>query len=313
MEKYRLHVYFRHYVHNLDTLASYKRIVNRVNRATQLTEFNFNIIVNFDPRMPQDIKDEINRISQKLIESNIEFSIRVGHGASVALFDAMEEVLSNLSVDKGDFLICVVDGDAYAIDDQYFLRQMRKLADSVYVEKAILGLAQRSQIILGRGEMEIYREINELYWALAMRPHLPVKKSVMLKIPGGYAEFGDPVPGFYCVNVSHPKFNQFFEQIEADTKISDMAHFTGDHYMTLLATQFGKIVTEIVPMEDNPPGTFNFENIAQMSHEIGKTSLRKTFLAAVKSEENMKLLEKYYSPEAVGKVRDTILKAMLRR
>ncbi len=313
MENYKLHVYFRHYIHDEDTLARYKKIVNRVNRATKLAEFNFNILVNFDPNMSQHLKDEITRISQKLIESNIEFSIKIGRGAGVALFDLIEENLSNMSIDRGNFLVCVADGDSYPIDDVTFLRQLRKLAGSMIAEKALLGLSQRSKVILGTGEFEIFREIDELYFALALKGKLPVKKSVILNVPKAYAEFGDPVPGLYCINMMHPKLLDLYKQIENDMKTADMTNYTGDFYLVLAASQLGKILSEIIPLEGNPPGSFTFENIKIKSHELGKTSLRKIYLNAIKSEENMKLLEKYYSHEAVEKVRDAILKAMLKK
>jgi len=312
MENYKLHVYFRHYVHDEDTLARYKKIVNRVNRATKLAEFNFNVLVNFDPNMSQHIKDGISDISKKLIESNVEFSIKIGRGAGVALFDIMEENLSNMSVDRKNFLILVADGDSYPIDDVGFLRQVRKLADAIVSEKALLGLSQRTKIILP-GTGEIYREIDELYFALALKGKLPVKRSNLLNIPKSYAEFGDPVPGFYCLNMTHPRMMEFYEQIQSDMRLADMTHYTGDFYLVLGAAQLGRIVTEIVPLEGNPPGSFSFDSIRDKSHELGKTSLRKAYLAAIKSEENMRLLEKYYSHEAVEKVRDIILKAMLRK
>lgn len=312
MENYRLHIYFRHYVHDEDTLATYKKIVNRVNRATKLADFNFNILVNFNPNMPQKIKDDITRISQKLIESNVEFSIRIGRGSGVALFDIVEENLSNMSVDRKNFIVCVADGDAYPIDDVNFLRQVRKLAATMIAEKALLGLSQRTKVILP-GAKEIYREIDELYFALALKGKLPVKRSNLLKVPKGYAEFGDPVPGFYCLNMTHPNLLELYRKIEADMKIADMTHFTGDFYLVLACSQLGKIVTEIVPFEDNPAGSFSFDSIGEKSHELGKTSLRKIYLDAIKSEENRGMLEKYYSHEAVEKVRDAILKAMLKR
>ena len=312
MENYKLHVYFRHYIHDEDTLKRYKEIVNRVNRATRLAEFNFNVLVNFDPGMPQKIKDEVSDISKKLIEKNIEFSIKIGRGAGVALFDIIEENLSNMSVDRKNFLVCVADGDSYPIDDVNFLRQLRKLASTIISEKAILGLSQRTKIILP-GTGEIYREIDELYFALALRGKLPVKKSNLLKIPKSYAEFGDPVPGFYCLNMSHPKLIELYRQIESDMRAADMTHFTGDFYLVLAASQLGKLVTEIVPLEGNPPGSFSLDSIGDKSHELGKTSLRKVYLAAIKSEENMRLLEKYYSHEAVEKVRDMILRSMLKK
>lgn len=313
MENYRLHIYFRHYVHDEDTLSRYKKIVNRVNRATKLSDFNFNVLINFDPGMSQHLKDEITRISQKLIESNIEFSVKIGRGAGVAMFDIIEENLSNMSVDRGNFLVCVADGDSYPIDDVDFLRQVRKLANTIIAEKALLGLSQRTKVILGTGQLEIYREIDELYFALALRGKLPVKKSVTLRVPKAYAEFGDPVPGLYILNMNHAKLLDLYKQIETDMKTADMTNYTGDFYLVLAVSQLGKIVTEIVPLEGNPPGSFSFENIKVKSHELGKTRLRKVYLVAIKSEDNMKLLEKHYSHEAVEKVRDIILNSMLKK
>jgi hypothetical protein len=311
VERHKIHLYFRHYVHDEDTLARYKKIVNRVNRATRLTDFVFNISVSYDPNMSVHLKDEVNRISVKLIENNVEFSVKVAHGAGFSLFNIIEENLSNMSVDRKSFFVCCVDGDSYPIDDVGFLRQVRKVVDDMVRENAILGLAQRTKIILP-GASELYREIDEMVFALCLRGKLPVKKSVLLKIPPAYAEFGDPVPGFYCLNMTHPKIGDLFRNMEEDMVKSDMTHFTGDFYLVLAAAQMGKIVTDIVPLEDNPPGSFSIESIKSKSSELGKTSLRKVYLAGVKSEENRKLLEKYYPSEDVEKVRETILKAMLR-
>lgn len=312
MGAYKLHVYFRHYVHDDDTLARYKRIVNRVNRATKLADFNFNILVNYDPSMPQRLKDEITMISKRLIEDDIEFSIKIGRGAGMALFSIIDELLTNMGVDREDFVIAVVDGDSYPIDDVAFLRQVRKLADKVHSEKALLGLSQRTQVILP-GTGEIYREIDELYLALAMKGSLVPTKSVELKVPKGYVEFGDPVPGFYCVNMTHPRMLGLYRQIEADMKLADLTKYTGDCYLVLAASQMSKVVTETVPLEDNPIGSFSFDSIAQKAHELGKTSMRRPLLDAVRSDENFQALTRHYSPEAVEKVRDVILKAMLKK
>jgi len=311
VERRKIHLYFRHYVHDEDTLARYKSIVNRVNRATRLTDFAFGIVVSYDPGMPVHIKDELNKISVKLIENNVEFSVKVAHGAGFSLFNVIEESLSNMSIDRKSFFVCCVDGDSYPIDDVKFLRQVRKIVDDMERENAIIGLAQRTKIILP-GASELYREIDEMVFALCLRGKMPVKKSVLLKVPPAYAEFGDPVPGFYCLNMTHPKIGDLFRNMEADMVKSDMTHFTGDFYLVLAAAQMGKMVTDIVPLEDNPPGSFSIDNIASKSRELGKTSMRKAYLAGVKSEENRALLEKHYLPEDVEKVRETILKSMLR-
>jgi hypothetical protein len=311
MEQYKIHVYFRHYVHNEDTLARYKRIVNRVNRATKLADFVFNVFVNYDPEMPQKLKDEINAISMRLIENNVDFSVKVARGAGVALFNIIEESLSNMSVDRDRFFIVCVDGDSYAIDNIRFLRQIRKMCDDMLGEGALLGLAQRTKILLP-GSDESYREIGEMFLALSMAGKLPVKKSVLLKVPPAYAELGDPVPGFYCLNMNHPRILELYHQMEQDMLKANLAGYAGDCYFVLAASQLGKLLTEIVPLEDNPLGSFSLEDGAIIAREIGKTTMRKVYLAAIKSEDNMKILEKYYPRDTVEKVRDNTLKAMLR-
>lgn len=311
MEQHKVHVYFRHYVHDEDTLARYKRIVNRTSRATKLADFAFNIVVDYDPGMPQRLKDEVSAISMKLVENSVGFSVKVAHGAGAALFNVVEESLSNMSIDREKFFVVCVDGDSYAIDDIRFLRQIRRMCDDMLKEGALLGLAQRTKIVLP-GADESYREIGEMFLALAMKGRLPVKKSVMLKVPPAYAELGDPVPGFYCLNMTHSRVSELFRQAEQDMLKADLTSYTGDCYLVLAASQLGKVMTEIVPFEDNPLGSFGLENNSIIARELGKTSLRKTYLAGVKSEEGRSILERHYGPDKVEKVRETVLKAMLR-
>ncbi len=307
---YKLHVYLRHYIRNQETLDIYKKIVNRVNRATKMVDFKFSIFVDFDSKMSNNLKSEIYEISKKLIENNIEFSLKIGHGAGIALFNVMEEFLSNTSIERKDSLICIFDADAYEIDNINFLRHIGKLANNLYNKKCLIGLSQRSKIILGNENMQIYREINEIYFAFAMKPKLVPKKSLGLKIPIPYKEIGDPVPGLYCMNTSHPNFLKLFESIYKNSMKADMSGFAGDHYFVLAASQLGDIETEIIPIESNPMVTFNVDNISNISNQISKTDMRQVLINSVKSEDNFEYLKRNYPEYMVKFVRDIILNSI---
>ena len=264
MEKFKVHVYLRHFVRDERTFETYKKIIGKILRAQKQIDFNFNLLLNYSTDLSATVRDRLMEISQKLIEADIGLSIVMGRGAGAALFDLMEEVLGNVSVDRSKVIVIVIDGDAYAIDQTEVLRRMRNLATNVMKENAILGLAQRTQVklpvadggsdVLKLQEREMMREIDELYLALAFKGKLPVKKSSEIKSPPAYRELGDPVPGFYCINVTHKNFPDLFRQIEKDALRSTIIDYTGDCYMVLAASRFGKIATEVIPMADNPPG-----------------------------------------------------------
>ncbi len=320
MESFKVHLYLRHYVHDKITFETYKEIIKKILRAQKVVKFNFNMLLNYSADLSVELRDRLMEISKKLIELEIGFSVAAGRGAGEALFDLMEESLSNVAADMSKSVVIVLDGDAYAIDQPEVLRRIRNISTKVIEEDAMLGLAQRTVVklpVVGKGsshmeiqEKEMMREIDELYSALVLKGHLPVKRSNEIKSPPGYKLLGDPVPGFYCINITHKNFPKFFGQIEKDAMRANMTTFTGDTYMVLLASKFGSIVTEVIPLADNPPGGFSLDIITSRATELGKTVLRNDFLEAVKSDENKKLLEKFYPGEYVEKVRRMILKGL---
>lgn len=313
MKPHKVRVYLRHFVHDKPSLEWYRRILVRADRASRLCDFDFIVMAKADTRLPQVLRAEFDSINSRILDSRAGFSLHVADFSDILLFKAFNDTLEVARMGARQTIGCVLDADSYAIDNVDFLRRVRRLADSMVQNDAIMGLAQKTKVLLGSGDMEVYREIDEAMFALCLGSSVSVKRSMELKVPPAYAEFGDPVPGFYCINSAHRGAHDLVGNMERDIAASNMSHFTGDFYVVLAASQIGKIETEIMPLEGNPPGVFKFEDIGRKANELGRTSLRKVYLRGIKSDENRERIEKYYSPEAVEKVRDTILKAMLWR
>lgn len=314
MMDFKIHVYFRHYVHDKDTMDTYKRIVVRTVKAAKLADFNFNILLNYHADLPREMKDELMVISEKLIERNVGLVAKRGYGAGTAFFDIVEEALSTAVVDRKQFVLIIIDGDAYPIDDVRFLRSIRKISEKVITTNSLLGLAQRTNVILPMAsgndpDSEMMREIDEIYLAMAM-PGLPAIETKEIRSPPAYKKFGDPVPGFYCFNGTHPGLQKLFAGAEKDAIRANMSAYTGDCYAVLAASKLGKIVTEPMPLKDNPPGSFTIENIPSKAGELGKTSVRDSLVAAVKSEDNKKIMEQFYPSHLVERVRKMILQSV---
>lgn len=313
MKPRRVRVYLRHFVHDRDSMDWYRKILVRADRASRLCDFDFIVMAKADTRLPQKLMDEFKLVNERVIDSNARFSLHVADFSDILVYKAFKDALEVARMNAQQIVGCVIDADSYAIDSVDVLRRIRRLADSMAERDAIMGLAQKTKVVLGNGDLEIYREIDEMMFALCLGGRLSVKKSLELKVPPAYAEFGDPVPGFYCINSAHKSARDLVNGMEKDIAAADMSHFSGDFYVVLAGSQLGKIETEIMPLEDNPPGVFTFDDIGRKANELGKTSLRKAYLHGIKSDVNREKIEKYYSPEAVEKVRDTILKAMLWR
>lgn len=309
MDKFKVHVYFRHYIFNDLSHRIYEKLVRNILKASRMRkDFDFNLQVNYKDDLSKKLKNKILIDAKKLIENNIHVDAKVGHGASAAFFDIMEEVLSNMSIDRKSVILFIIDGDQFSPIN--ILDKINSLAKRMINNNILLGLAQRNRIILGKNEFEFYREINEMYLALFLKGRLEVKKSPELKIPQAYKTFGDPVPGFYAINVSHKNFVDTFKQLEKNFIKSDMTKFTGDHYVVMSAKKYSKILTEVVPISDNPPGNFTFNLIEKVAHELGNTDLKNDFLKVVKSKKNQEILEKYYPTHYVEKVRKLLLKGI---
>ena len=138
MEKFKIHIYLRHYVHDKNTFETYKEIIKKILRAQKIAKFSFNLLLNYSPELSVELKDRLMDISRKLIEVEIGFSVAAGRGAGEALLDLMEESLSNVAADMSKSVVIVIDGDAYSIDQPEVMRRIRNIAMKVMDENAIL-------------------------------------------------------------------------------------------------------------------------------------------------------------------------------
>ncbi len=265
-----------------------------------------NINLNYKHELPRKLKDRIVEISKTLVEKEIGFVARRGYGSGTNYLDIIEESLSLLSVDKSKIVVFIVDGDSYKLDDKEFLNLLKELGERCVKENALMGAGMRDRVILGKGMMETYREIDELFSSIFVAGRLEIPKRSST-VPLAYRELGDPVSGIHCINTTHKRFVDFFKTIMRDLMHCDLTSYSGDFYIAMLAAKINKIVSTVIPVEDNPPGSFGLGDIIEKSRQLGKTVLRDDYLSTVKSDKSSRILENYYKKEHVAKVKGMIL------
>lgn len=304
----KIHLYIRCYVKDRKTLQTLKEIIRKTLIAKKKSNYRFNIYVAHDKALSKELRDDTMNTSKFLIENDIGFLEEYARGAGYAFINILEESASAASIDKSKFVIFVIDGDGqFPIDDSQFLKDIQKLARKVVKEDVLLGVGQRTKIMLGKGRFGVYREIDEVLHTLFVRGQLKLPDTKKLGIPRAYKELGDSVPGCYCVNALHKKYPQLLKEIINDGIKSDLLRFTGDFYIVMKTSQLSKLVSEVVNTSSNPPGQFRLGDIRLKSKQLLATSLKNEYSKFLHSKKTWKILEKYFSPEDIQFVKNLIL------
>ena len=298
------YIYLRHYIHDKATYLRYKEIVQQSLSLAKHKNIRLSLVVGLSTKLFSSSRKNINNFSHMLLNNQIEVNYIHAKGAGHALFFSLFQAINNQ-----DELICVLDADQFLFDSPLFYQRLMRLGKKMIRKKALTGVGIRNKIFLGRGKLGELREIDERYQALFTQKRLKYKKAP-LTIPLSYQELGDPLTGCTCFNVSHPKFVQLITQLLDGINKANLYGYAGDPYIIMRAAKLGNILTEIVPTRDNPPGSFTINEIKKKNIELGKTSLRQSYLPYVQSKKNMELLSQYYPKKSVQFVRRMILQAL---
>jgi hypothetical protein len=301
-----IHLYFRHYVGNRKTLNVYKEIVNNLIEAKIPKNFFTALYLNYNAKLSEKMKNKIFEVSEPLIENDIVFSVKIAHGAGNAFLDVLEESVSIASIDRKKFVVVLVDADQYPLNKKEFYSDIANLCEHLTKENALLGCALRTKVMLGKGKLNILRQIEEMYHALFIRKKVKFFEKPETTLPC-YRELGDPVPGCYAINTLHKNFFSLLKCCFKDSLHSNLNKYAGDPYIVMKASELGKIVQSKVTTKHNPPGEFTLKAMREKNRYLLKTSIRKKYLRCVSSDKNARLLEKYFSRKDIEKVRSIIL------
>ncbi|GEM_PF-5808065 len=310
MEKPIIHLYLRHFVRDTATLERYRDIVFRVLKVHQNPSLLVSMVIGFSDGLSADHRYQMFLLSRNLLDRNLAVHHLPARGCGHAFLSVLGQSIAEIRQKEG--IICLLDADQFPFDEPRFQQQLDKLASSMGREARFVGLGLREHISLGEGKLSQWREIEEMFHALFVRRKVSYKDRKSASIPPSYKDLGDPVPGCYCFNLAHPKLPALFAQCARDAQRADLWGYAGDPYVIMLASTFSRIVSEIMPTHDNPPGLFTLEDIGRKSVELGKTSLYRAYLACVKSEKNLRIIQRYYPPDAVRTVQQMILHGLER-
>ncbi len=301
-----IHVYFRHYVGDIKTFNIYKEIVSVLTSLKLPRDFSLAFYLNYNANLSEKFKDKIFETSEPLIEKDIAFSAKIAYGAGNAFLDALEESVSIASVERKKFVTFLIDADQYPLQNKKFYRDLQELAKLVIKNKAILGIAMRTNISLGKGKLNVLRQIEEIFHALYIQPSLKIFKKAD-SIPSHYKDLGDPVPGCYCINTMHKNFFTLLKACFYDSLHSNLNKYAGDPYIVMKSSELGKIVQNKVLTKSNPPGEFNIKAMKEKNRYLMKTSLGSKYRKLVKSNKAEKVLLKYFNKKDLERVKKIIL------
>ncbi|MBI4150474.1 hypothetical protein HY488_03650, partial [Candidatus Woesearchaeota archaeon] len=308
MEKPTIHLYLRHYVRDAATLERYRDIVFRVMKAAQYPSLAISVVVGVHPQLSADHRYQMFLLSRNLLDRDIAVHHLQARGCGHAYLYVLGQTLST-ATPRADVL-CLLDADQFLFDEPRFYQQLEKLAFRLVKENKLMGLGIRDHISLGGGELGIFREIEEMFFALFVQRKILYATRKEAAISQSYKDLGDPIPGCYCFNLAHTKLPLFIMQCLRDARRANLWGYAGDPYLSMLASMFSRIITEIMPTHDNPPGLFTLQDIEKQHGAFGNTVLRKPYLACIKAERNVKRIQKYYPAEQVLAVQRMMLRGL---
>ncbi|MFP4112670.1 MAG: hypothetical protein ACLFUO_06775 [Candidatus Woesearchaeota archaeon] len=303
--------FVRYYIGNYSSFSEFKKIAARCRKAKKQKNMRITLLINIDKSIIKKKYPEFSNEIIKLTKEEISYSVTPALGAGHAFFDIIEESLSVSSI-KGKTLF-LIDGDQYDISSPDFLYDIKTLHRQVLKQGAIIGLAKRTKVNLASdNKLQTYREIEELYHALFIKNQFSdsTSKKIIkrLKIPSFYAEMGDCVPGCYCININHPNFFNYLNELHKNLIKVNLNKYSGDPFVVMSASRFGNIINHKVETLHNPPSGFDINTIVKKHKALSKTSIAKKYLKVIQSKKSFSLLEKYYGREDILFVKKLMLK-----
>jgi len=304
-------IWHRYLVNNAESLESLRRLAKfLIELSEQRTGNILSLHINRSANVTKGIDMEIAEVSRDLFEHGIGVTINPAIGAGMAMFNT----LFSWPQDKSGINI-LLDGDQWDVSRKEVIDAVGKLSDMMARGKFLLGLGARDRVILGVGETDTIRQVEEMYFAKFMHPKIVLDNPIGIsteKVPTGYRKYGDPVPGFYAINTAHPKFAELHAAILHAISIPEIAKWCGDPYMVMKAsTLTDRIASVYAPIIDNPPGTHDLDALRRKTATFVKTELKGRWVGILNDRSFESELEGLYPHAAVSKARELMLAGAL--
>ena len=305
----KLRISQRHFVHNVETLESFKGIVNRTIDAQQKKpHIDFSINVGYKATAPTEVLDGLTEQMKRLAQKDIKI-VAGDLGPGDAWFTAMTDVIGfrsfyndkEVSEKPKGCVTLFFDADQYDSNRSEVLDVSEIMGKKLLKRDLLLGLSTRDRVSLANTEeLDTARKIEEMYHAICMG-NIKIENPLdidLSKSPKCYTEeWGDPIPGFYGINNSCKKFPKWYELLWEDSSRAKLTRLVGlgDTVGVMEASTLVKEIPSIgMPIRGNPPGAFRMESIREKSVELGKTNIGPRYFNTVLDSNNQKKLSKYF-------------------
>jgi len=300
-------IWHRYLVNDRPALDGLKQLSNRMMAAAAKSRHTFCLLINRSANLQMELDEEMMAVAGTLIGRGIVVITAPARGAGNALFTSLfswpQDATSPVNV--------LLDGDQWDISRKEVLDVVDALAARLSKDKLLFGLGARDRVVLGIGEDDLVRQVEETYFARMMQPRIELSNPLgidLTKVPASYRKYGDPIPGFYAVNTAHPKFTELRTGVQAASMTPEIAKWAGDPYTVIKAAQLAeKIISIYAPIIDNPPGTHDMGALRRKTVALSNTDIGTSWGKLLQDEKFASELGRWYPATVVQQARELML------
>ncbi|MFH0830410.1 MAG: hypothetical protein V1887_04610 [Candidatus Aenigmatarchaeota archaeon] len=161
-------VWYRYLVNGTESLTGLKVLAEHLKRASNQRTGDFlSLHIDRAVNVAKEIDMEIAEVSRDLFGHGIGVNINPAVGAGMAMFNT----LFSWPQDKSGINI-LLDGDQWDASRKEVIDAVRKLANMMAQGGFLLGLGARDRVILGTGETDAIRQVEEMHFGKFMHPKI---------------------------------------------------------------------------------------------------------------------------------------------
>lgn len=314
----------KHFINSEETFQEFEKWRAELDVAMKISQkkkigFEFGLKITVDePKISDSLKEKINSAMAHLPHGLIVMYDPRDRGAGISY----RQIMFNPTFDNG--IVVGADCDQFPLGSEDSLESIAELVERVETEEALFANGSRNvPVVLAKHQSNTdARIIQELFHSLAIgSDRLQVGKK-MPNVTPAYAAIGEITTGLYILNHAHPKYPELCRAVMEAANVADLKGFVTDFYVSLKASQLGKISRGYVSAAENVVYGTKTETeerdsivkyISTIARELGKTDVREMLVHALSSETNVANISRFYKRKEVERVRDIMLEAATKK